>query len=68
MAPMDVHHRTYKRLGRERMSDLDVLCRAHHDIWHFLQKVDRYSRKKWGKQWRKKVTLERAIKLYQMST
>ena len=50
------------------MSDLDVLCRAHHDIWHFLQKVDRYSRKKWGKEWRKKVTLERAIKSYQMSS
>lgn len=27
---LDVHHRTYARLGHERMSDLAVLCRSCH--------------------------------------
>lgn len=30
----DVHHKTYDRLGRERMSDLMVLCRYHHTKAH----------------------------------
>jgi hypothetical protein len=32
--PIDVHHRTYERLGRERQSDLVVLCRQCHDRFH----------------------------------
>lgn len=32
--PLDVHHKTYARLGRERMSDLEVLCRECHDLEH----------------------------------
>lgn len=31
---LDVHHRTYKRLGDEHNSDLIVLCRECHDIFH----------------------------------
>jgi len=31
---LDVHHRTYARFGRERASDLIVLCRTCHDIFH----------------------------------
>lgn len=31
---LEVHHRNYKRLGAERMSDLEVLCRDCHDIEH----------------------------------
>lgn len=27
---LSVHHRTYKRLGHERMSDLEHLCPYHH--------------------------------------
>lgn len=30
--PLQVHHKTYKRFGHERMSDLDALCKFHHDI------------------------------------
>jgi hypothetical protein len=30
--PLEVHHKTYERLGRESMSDLDVLCRPCHEI------------------------------------
>jgi hypothetical protein len=30
----ELHHRTYVRLGRERLSDLIPLCRAHHEKAH----------------------------------
>jgi len=29
---LDVHHKTYKRFRRERMSDLESLCRYCHDV------------------------------------
>lgn len=32
--PIDVHHKTYERLGDERMSDLEVLCRPCHEKRH----------------------------------
>lgn len=28
--PVDLHHKNYKRLGRERLSDLVALCRECH--------------------------------------
>lgn len=31
---LQVHHKTYKRLGHERMSDLRVLCRFCHEDEH----------------------------------
>ncbi len=31
---LDVHHRTYDRLGREWASDLVLLCRACHEKYH----------------------------------
>lgn len=34
LAFMDVHHRNYKRLFREQMSDLQVLCRSCHKKEH----------------------------------
>jgi len=33
-APLDVHHLTYARIGRERDRDLRVLCRACHEDEH----------------------------------
>jgi 5-methylcytosine-specific restriction endonuclease McrA len=30
---LDVHHRTYERLGRELDSDLTVLCRPCHQLF-----------------------------------
>lgn len=31
---LEVHHRTYERLGAELMSDLTVLCHACHQLYH----------------------------------
>jgi 5-methylcytosine-specific restriction endonuclease McrA len=39
---LDVHHRTYKRLGHELMTDLVVLCRPCHGIFHKHGKLARY--------------------------
>lgn len=33
------HHNTYERLGKERDTDIDVICWAHHMIVHLLQKA-----------------------------
>ena len=30
----DVHHKTYRNLGREVLSDLAILCRKHHRMVH----------------------------------
>lgn len=30
---LDVHHRTYKRLGDELSNDLTTLCKACHDLF-----------------------------------
>jgi hypothetical protein len=32
--PLEVHHRTYERLGHERDDDLIVLCRSCHQAFH----------------------------------
>lgn len=47
----DLHHRTYVRLGRERLRDLVPLCQRHHDAVHRLQ-----DRMRWG--------VERATTVY----
>jgi 5-methylcytosine-specific restriction endonuclease McrA len=31
---LEVHHRTYERIGRERPDDLTVLCRPCHALFH----------------------------------
>ena len=33
-ANLEVHHLTYERLGKERMSDLITLCHRHHSVIH----------------------------------
>jgi hypothetical protein len=37
---LQVHHRTYERLGCERLSDLTVLCKKHHHMAHHPEAVD----------------------------
>lgn len=31
---VELHHRSYKRLGHERLDDLIPLCRTHHQALH----------------------------------
>ena len=40
--PLQVHHLTYERLGNERMSDLEVMCRGHHKKHHKHMQRDLY--------------------------
>lgn len=28
---LEVHHKTYKNIGKENLSDLRILCRKHHE-------------------------------------
>ena len=34
---LHIHHRTYERLGNEKITDLIVLCKACHDHFHVLK-------------------------------
>lgn len=36
---LEVHHRTYKRLGKERLEDLEILCRVCHLAHHAAKKT-----------------------------
>jgi 5-methylcytosine-specific restriction endonuclease McrA len=36
---LEVHHRTYERLGREAPGDLIVLCRHCHELFHDHRKL-----------------------------
>ncbi len=40
--PLEVHHRTYERLGHEHPDDLTVLCRSCHSTFHQNQKSARH--------------------------
>jgi 5-methylcytosine-specific restriction endonuclease McrA len=41
--PLEVHHRTYERLGRELPTDLTALCRECHKIVTSLLRARRYA-------------------------
>lgn len=36
---LDVHHRTYERLGKERLSDVAAVCRFCHDLIHAAERT-----------------------------
>jgi hypothetical protein len=42
----DVHHKTYKRIGDELLSDLEVLCRECHQVHHAVERIGRKKRTK----------------------
>jgi len=60
--PLDLHHRTYKRLGNERINvDLIPVCRPCHDeihdltragihLWKATKQIRREKRKEWRMQ------------------
>jgi 5-methylcytosine-specific restriction endonuclease McrA len=39
---LHVHHRTYKRIGKEWLIDLTVLCEDCHDLFHKHSKLKWY--------------------------
>lgn len=41
--PFDLHHRTYKNLGNERLMDLVLVCRDCHDAIHEIQRTNGWS-------------------------
>jgi len=43
---LEVHHLTYERLGRERLSDLMVLCHKHHDWVTRFTRLARWAKKR----------------------
>jgi hypothetical protein len=38
---LQVHHRTYERVGEERIDDLTVLCAECHKLFHRHRRIDR---------------------------
>ena len=42
---LELHHRTYKRLGNEHLKDLVCVCRSCHQLIHDHYKNDKSSRK-----------------------
>lgn len=42
-ASLDVHHRTYERLGREESNDLTVLCRRCHEVYEKNKLLPKYT-------------------------
>ena len=63
--PLNVHHRTYERIGDERPEDLTVLCKTchalHHAIWtpksqkRMKRKLTRHERNRLRHQRRRKT-------------
>jgi hypothetical protein len=39
---LQVHHKTYKRIGQELDEDLEVLCRTCHEIHHGIRPAEPY--------------------------
>lgn len=58
---LEVHHRSYRRIGREKLHDLCLLCRSCHEQTHRLDKV-RHKGCLWGaaKRLRKDWSMEAA--------
>ena len=39
---LQVHHRTYARIGNEKLSDLVVLCKGCHNLFHKHRKLAKW--------------------------
>ena len=57
---IEVHHLTYQRLFRERLGDLQVLCKSCHPLADESRRrakaIDTYMRKVAGDNWRSQIT------------
>jgi hypothetical protein len=75
---VDLHHRTYKRLGRERLSDLVPLCRKHHDevhqrpagsnLWKETKRVTRRGKKRRQREERARQSAAAKARVEKMAT
>ncbi len=63
VSELQVHHRTYARLGHEGPGDLIVLCRRHHTLHderrrsdierqRYDRRLDAWARRRYGDDWR----------------
>lgn len=61
---LQCHHRTYIRLYREKLSDLQILCENCHKLAdekrRYSKALQTYCVKRWGAMWPQVVTLEYA--------
>lgn len=61
---LQCHHLNYERLGKERLSDLQILCTDCHAIAdeerRYSKGLQTYCTKKWGPDWQSVVTPEYA--------
>ena len=48
---LEVHHKTYKRLGKEVPEDLIVLCKACHDKADWSRALNEWAMKVYGEEW-----------------
>jgi 5-methylcytosine-specific restriction endonuclease McrA len=70
---LDLHHKTYERLGREQLSDLELLCKACHKIADAERMaqgerrsakalhnagMNTYATKKYGEDWQERSDVE----------
>lgn len=55
-ADLEVHHKTYERLGHERLSDLITLCRSCHEAITSSIRQRRYARAQMPMQDTKRLT------------
>ena len=68
--PLELHHKTYERMGRELLSDLELLCRTCHDAAdrqretisaerserrRFDAGLETFAIKKYGEDWRERL-------------
>ena len=57
---IEVHHLTYERLGKERLSDLQVLCEDCHpladEVRRRVKAIDTYMSKVYGEGWQSQYT------------
>ena len=68
---LELHHKHYKNLGKEKKKDLMVLCapchkkadsRRTHTRWHTeLKALYTYARKKWGEDWEDYISFHSAL-------
>jgi 5-methylcytosine-specific restriction endonuclease McrA len=77
---LEVHHKTYERLGRELTSDLEVLCKTCHEKADreraqegiarsarakFAAGLDTYGTKKYGEDWQERLDEDRVAEEFE---